>query len=286
MCSARRVARATAVLVLLLCSSVGHLDAQASPRSDAGPDVSGMVAVPVILDGSRSYDPRGQLITFRWTLAQSPTGSVATLDASDPAPVFVPDLPGTYRFQLVVTNEDGERSRSASMTLDAFARSAAPNARAGNDRHVAIGAPVDLDAGMSSDPLLTPLTFRWSLVSAPRGQQDQRCGHRGARQRNAVVHAGCSGRVCASPGGQQWGARFRRSHHGDGDHRQSPSDRRCRQSSDRRPRRSDRIESAQRASIPTAVLRGSVSPGVWSRGRRAARSKAARSATRMPQPPA
>ena len=171
MCSARRVARATAVLVFLLCSSVGHPDAQASPRSDAGPDVSGMVAVPVILDGSRSYDPRGQLITFRWTLAQSPIGSVATLDASDPAPVFAPDLPGTYRFQLVVTSEDGERSRFSSMTLDAFAKSAAPNARAGNDRHVPIGAPVDLDAGMSSDPLLTPLTFRWSLVSTPRGSR-------------------------------------------------------------------------------------------------------------------
>ena len=141
------------------------------PVADAGPDLSAMVAVPVIIDGSKSHDPAGQLITFHWTIAEAPPGSMAMLDASDPAPVFVPDLPGTYRLQLVVTNEDEVESLPAGIALVAFASSPFPNARAGKDRQVRVGARVDLDAGTSYDPLQRSLTYHWTLVSAPKASR-------------------------------------------------------------------------------------------------------------------
>ena len=173
MCSARRVARA---LVVLLCWSVVSLAATPPAPQDpssplpvaaAGRDISALLGMPSIVDGSQSHDPGGRLITFRWTITEAPHGSVATLDASDPAPTFVADLPGTYVLQLVVTNEDGVESRPASVSLVAFATRPFPNARAGKDRQVRVGTGVDLDARMSYDLLRTPLTFHWSFVSVP-----------------------------------------------------------------------------------------------------------------------
>ena len=45
----------------------------------------------------------------------------SSLDAPDPAPRFVPDLPGTYVLELVVTNEDDIDSLPATAQSDADA---------------------------------------------------------------------------------------------------------------------------------------------------------------------
>ena len=129
--------------------------------------LSTVVGVPVAIDGSASHDPGGQRISFRWQLVEAPSASVATLLAHDPAPVFVADVPGIYVLQLVVATEDGIESRPARTTLGAFESLAPPNARSGSDRDVAVGTVARLDAGASFDPLNSPLTFLWSLISAP-----------------------------------------------------------------------------------------------------------------------
>ncbi len=161
-----------ACFMILFCMRAVPAVAQATaPVAVAGPDISAVVAVPVIIDGSKSHDPGGQLITFHWTIADAPSGSMATLDVADPAPVFVPDIPGTYLLQLVVSNQDGTASAPSTMALIAFASSPFPNARAGKNRRVAVGSRVDLDAGMSFDPLDKPLTYRWTLMSAPKASR-------------------------------------------------------------------------------------------------------------------
>lgn len=159
------------VIVLLCLRAIPAVAQVPAPVAVAGPDISAVVALPVIIDGSKSHDPGGQLIAFHWTIAQAPPASIATLDAFDPAPLFVPDLPGTYLLQLVVRNRDGTASVPSTMALIAFASSPFPNARAGNNRRVAVGTRVDLDAGMSFDPLHRLLTFRWTLVSAPKASR-------------------------------------------------------------------------------------------------------------------
>jgi len=88
--------------------------AQNLPIADAGRDGSAQVGMPVALDGSASHDPRGGFITFQWTLAQTPVASAAELaDPSSPAPLLVPDAPGVYVLQLVVTGEQNVRSPPA-----------------------------------------------------------------------------------------------------------------------------------------------------------------------------
>jgi hypothetical protein len=177
--SARSEARAgtnlfwcIACFMILFCMRAMPAVAQATaPVAVAGPDISAVVAVPVIIDGSKSHDPGGQLITFRWTIADAPSGSMATLDVADPAPVFVPDIAGTYLLQLVVSNQDGTASAPSTMALVAVATSPFPNARAGKNRRAVVGSRVDLDAGMSFDPMDRPLTYRWALVSAPKASR-------------------------------------------------------------------------------------------------------------------
>ncbi len=144
---------------------------QQLPIADAGADVSGVVGTPVVIDGSRSHGPASQLIHFRWVIARAPAGSAATLDTADPAPVFIPDVPGEYLLQLVVVTEEGAASLPAGMTLIAFERGAAPNVRVGRDRHVGVGAPVDLDGRMSHDPRQRPLAFHWSFLSVPKASR-------------------------------------------------------------------------------------------------------------------
>jgi hypothetical protein len=80
------------------------------PVAEAGPDQAVSVRGTTIhLDGTESYDPDGDPITFAWTLLQKPATSTATLsDATSSTPTFVADVPGgDYHIQLVVRDSFG-----------------------------------------------------------------------------------------------------------------------------------------------------------------------------------
>jgi len=142
----------------------------ARPVADAGDNVNAATGVSTILDGSESFDPDARLLTFRWRLQRAPGGSVATLaDPTRPNPTFTPDVPGMYKFELVVTS-GSQNSLSAHVTVTAFAPgSAPPNARPGWDQSGFVGTPVGLDGSASDDPEGAPLTFRWSFTRIPHG---------------------------------------------------------------------------------------------------------------------
>jgi hypothetical protein len=75
------------------------------PNAEAGPDQGAFVGNIVYLDGSASNDPDFDLITFSWILIASPTDSTAALSHANTAtPFFVPDLPGVYVVELVVSD--------------------------------------------------------------------------------------------------------------------------------------------------------------------------------------
>jgi hypothetical protein len=77
----------------------------APPNAEAGPDQGTFVGNPVPLNGSDSNDPDFDPITFSWTLIASPVGSAAVLsDANTATPILVPDLPGSYVVELVVSD--------------------------------------------------------------------------------------------------------------------------------------------------------------------------------------
>ena len=139
------------------------------PVSDAGPDRTAAPPFPktVILDGSASFDPDGDPLTFRWALLSRPEGSGGTLtNPASVAPSLLVDAPGTYVVQLVV--HDGVQPGNPD-TASVSTVNSRPVADPGPGRIVPIGSPVVLDGSGSGDPNGNPLTFRWSMMSLPAG---------------------------------------------------------------------------------------------------------------------
>ena len=58
-------------------------DASDLPIARAGNDVSGTDCSDIPLDGTESYDPNGEPITYLWDLESRPAGSTATTDSFD-----------------------------------------------------------------------------------------------------------------------------------------------------------------------------------------------------------
>jgi hypothetical protein len=83
--------------------------ANTRPRADAGVDRSVLGGMAVALDGTGSFDPDGDPMTFFWALTSVPAGSTAALDApASTGPTFTADLPGDYLAQLIVNDGDLE----------------------------------------------------------------------------------------------------------------------------------------------------------------------------------
>jgi len=139
------------------------------PVAAAGPDLNALRLAPVVLDGSDTFDPDGDLVSYRWTLLSAPVGSQARL--SDPAradPKLTPDLAGEYVVELIASDAQVE-SAPAQVIVTAFDGVAAPNARAGADQYVLLGPAVDLRGTDSYDPAGLGLGYRWSFVEVPLG---------------------------------------------------------------------------------------------------------------------
>lgn len=76
-----------------------------APTADAGEDVLAITGTAVLLDGSGSMDPEGDLIEFFWTLTGKPAGSMTTLGGkTTETPSLTPDLKGLYTVELVVSD--------------------------------------------------------------------------------------------------------------------------------------------------------------------------------------
>ncbi len=140
----------------------------AAPIAEAGPDQLVDEGIEVVLDGTASYDPDGDPITFRWRQVAGP--SVALSDATSPqprflAPVVDPSVPPPIRliFELIVSDGRAE-SDPDRVTITVNRR---PIAEAGPDQRVDEGATVTLDGTASRDPDGDRLTFRWRQVSGP-----------------------------------------------------------------------------------------------------------------------
>lgn len=135
------------------------------PIADAGPDQSLDVGTPVSLDGTGSFDPDGDDLTYAWSLSV-PVGSVAAL--SDPAavsPTFTPDLAGDYGVTLIV-NDGRDDSVPDQATITALTANRAPTLDPVADAEAVIGAAFSITL-LGSDPDGDDLTY--SLDAAPAG---------------------------------------------------------------------------------------------------------------------
>ena len=123
---------------------------------------------PIHLDGSQSFDPDGDPITYTWSITSRPPYSAATLsNPSDAQPTFVADVSGTYTIQLMVNDNLGAKSDPDEVVVTSG--NVKPVADAGNNQVVIVGRKVFLNGDGSYDANMDPLSYRWDLVSIPKG---------------------------------------------------------------------------------------------------------------------
>jgi parallel beta-helix repeat protein len=133
------------------------------PVADAGPDQT-MSSIPSIitLNGSGSYDPGGEALTYDWRQIAGPTVELSHENAIQPA--FVPCDLGIYVFELVVN--DGQVDSEPDV-VGIVIGNRAPAADAGLPRYAAQD-PVVLDGTGSFDrDGYGELTYQWRQVSGP-----------------------------------------------------------------------------------------------------------------------
>ncbi|MCS7026151.1 MAG: OmpA family protein [Bryobacteraceae bacterium] len=116
-----------------------------APIADAGPDQIGIQAGLTTLDGSASYDPEGDPITFAWTQISGPAVSLAGANTS--RATFTSAEGQSYVFRLTVTDDKGASS---------VARVLVTTARIPQVRVVRFAAsPQQIRAGQSSSLIWT-----------------------------------------------------------------------------------------------------------------------------------
>ncbi len=144
-----------------------------APTANAGPDQSVITGSLVYLDGTGSFDPDGNPLTYNWQILSLPAGSTTSLDDStSPTPSFSADLDGEYVFSLTV-NDGLINSAPDNVVVISATPNAPPVADTGDDQTVSRNTMISLDGTRSSDPDGDPLTYSWSIVSRPEGSTSE-----------------------------------------------------------------------------------------------------------------
>jgi hypothetical protein len=137
------------------------------PSADAGPDQTVSEFSIVKLDGSSSFDPDGESLTYSWM--QVGGQAVSLSNANQAITTFTaPSVVSTdvmLTFQLTVS--DGIDVAANTVTVRVQNVNHAPTADAGPDRSVEEGSVVIFDATHSSDPDGDALNYAWMQVSGP-----------------------------------------------------------------------------------------------------------------------
>ncbi len=133
--------------------------------ASAGPDQTGLIGFPVLLDGTGSNDPDGvpSPLSFAWTQIEGPPVTLSGADTAQAS--FIPSALGAYAFRLVVSDGAAE----ADDTVAVVVVNQAPIADAGPDQTGLAGVTVLLDGTGSLDPdgAPSPLSFAWTQTDGP-----------------------------------------------------------------------------------------------------------------------
>ena len=151
-----------------------------APTAVLGTDREVDDGTEVELDGSASFDPEGDTLSYAWTQTApaSGTGSNLTLSTAAPASPAKPrftapevDSDVTLTFELAVSDDGGTTYSATTDTVDitVTAQNDAPTAVLGTDREVDDGTEVELDGSASFDPEGAELSYAWTQTAPASG---------------------------------------------------------------------------------------------------------------------
>jgi sugar lactone lactonase YvrE len=135
------------------------------PVANAGENQQVREGATVTLDGSASFDPDGEALTYRWSQTAGP--SVTLSDATAVQPSFTAPLVGSATLTFALLVSDGLASGSATVTVVVEHVNHPPVANAGTNQTRDEGAIVMLDGRASSDPDGDTVTFQWRQLDGP-----------------------------------------------------------------------------------------------------------------------
>ena len=154
-----------------LCSDPDTVDVHVtninqSPIADAGLDQTVQENSPVTLDGTGSYDPDLEALTYQWT--QVGGSPITLINANTALPSFTAPMVGTVgatlTFQLIVTDVNSVPSIPDTVTVVVTNVNQPPVADAGTDQTVNENTIVTLNGTGSFDPDSDPITYAWTQV--------------------------------------------------------------------------------------------------------------------------
>ncbi|MDF1571240.1 MAG: PKD domain-containing protein [Bacteroidales bacterium] len=130
------------------------------PEANAGPDANYVEGSSVSLNGSLSFDPDGDALSYTWQALDG----IVLFNANSVRPSFI--LPQVaqntaYRFTLVV-NDGAVNSAKDTVVITSVNVNKKPVAFAGGDFRVDENAQAALDGSLSYDADNDPLTYRWT----------------------------------------------------------------------------------------------------------------------------
>ena len=137
----------------------------ASPRSVAGTGGTFLIGTTVALDGSASFDPDGELISYRWSIDRAPPPAAPFTDTGRPDAELLLDVAGTYVVRLTVEDDDGA-SHASTVTLSA--EPPAVFVSAGEDVVGMLREPIEL-LGSAETEDGSALEYSWTIVQRPTG---------------------------------------------------------------------------------------------------------------------
>ena len=148
------------------------LSANALPIADAGNDLTVSPDTYVALDGRRSLDMDGHIVSWNWTRVDgSGETDVALKDSDTSGPSFIAEKPepGTgdvfHVFSLVVTDNRGAVSQQDTVKVIITSRILPPIANAGPDLMVRSGTETMLDGSRSIFDPRNPITsWNWRRI--------------------------------------------------------------------------------------------------------------------------
>ena len=141
------------------------------PIAYAGVDQS--ITLPtnsLTINGSGSYDADGSISSYAWSMINGPA-SYTIVNQNSVSTVVNGLMQGTYKFRLVVTDNNGATDDDT-MTVTVYPvpppANVAPNANAGADQTITLPTNnVTLNGTASSDPDGTIASYAWIKLSGP-----------------------------------------------------------------------------------------------------------------------
>jgi len=133
------------------------------PVADAGEDFTATTNSTVILDGSGSYDTDGEIITWNWTCSSHP--SIQLTDPNSSSPSFTTPDTGHFTFDLIVSDDRGNRSGTDSVTVEIHPDNYPPSANAGKNLTIHVNDTAVLNGTLSIDNDGFIVTWEWLCIN-------------------------------------------------------------------------------------------------------------------------